>query len=259
MSHSQGRSEPKPLDILCTATDAGLDIDLRGHGRLTDEERSRVTAAVLSRGLARLSNHGTVVLERQKPTITVGAARVELPPGAFLQATDAGEEVLAARVVDAMAGAKRVADLFSGFGTFALRLATFAEVTAFDADAPALAALDRAARLTPALRRVETQARDLHRRPLTADELARFDVVCLDPPRAGAEMQMQAIVASNLRTVVTVSCDAMTFARDAAILIAGGFTAEEVVPVDQFRYSAHLEIVGVFRRQAPKRKRRLLG
>ncbi len=158
-----------------------------------------------------------------------------------------------------MAGAKRVADLFSGFGTFALRLATFAEVTAFDADAPALAALDRAARLTPALRRVETQARDLHRRPLTADELARFDVVCLDPPRAGAEMQMQAIVASNLRTVVTVSCDAMTFARDAAILIAGGFTAEEVVPVDQFRYSAHLEIVGVFRRQAPKRKRRLLG
>ena len=253
------RGEPKPLDILCTATDSGLDVDLRGHGPLSDDERTRLTSAALTHGLARLANHGTVVLERQKPIVTVCSARIELPPGAFLQATNAGEEALATRVVAAMVGAKRAADLFSGFGTFALRLATFAEVTAFDSDSLSLAALNRAARAAPSLRQVAIEVRDLQHRPLTVDELSRFDSVCLDPPRAGAEAQMRALAASELRTVVSVSCDAMTFARDAAILLAGGFKAEAVEPIDQFRYSAHIEIIAVFRRAAAKRKRRLLG
>ena len=101
--------------------------------------------------------------------------------------------------------------------------------------------------------------RDLNRRPLGADELARFDAVCLDPPRAGAEAQMRALAASTVRRVVSVSCDAATFARDAAILVAGGYAVGTVVPVDQFRHTAHLEIVASFTRAPAKRARRLLG
>ncbi len=249
----------KPLDILCTATDSGLDIDLRGHGHLDGPARERLVAVALAQGLARLSNHGTIVVERQKPSIAVGTARVELPPGAFLQSTAAGEKALAGHVVSALADAKRVADLFSGIGTFALQLARTAEVTAVDMAAPALAALDNAARKTSGLHAVSTQTRDLYRRPLTAEELARYDAVCLDPPRAGAEAQVRAIAASTLRTVVSVACDVGTFARDAAILQHAGFTVDDVSAVDQFRYSAHVELVATFRRPAAKRSRRLLG
>ncbi len=252
-------SAGKPLDLLCTATPEGLDIDLRGHGPLADDERQRLVALAVGHDLARLSNHGVVVLERRKPALAVGAALVELPPGAFLQATAAGESALAGRVTAALRGAGRIADLFSGIGTFALRLAGTAEVEAIDSDAPALAAIDRAARAASGLRRVKVQARDLHRRPLLADELARFDAVCLDPPRAGAEAQTRELAASPVTTVVSIACDPASFARDAAILLGAGFRCDDVVPVDQFRYAAHLEMVAVFRRARPKRARRLLG
>ncbi len=243
----------KPLDIGCTATVEGMDIDLRGRGPLLDDERQRLVALAAKHDLARLSNHGAIVLERRKPTLAVGAALVELPPGSFLQAA------LAARVVAALAGAKRIADLFCGVGTFALRLAGHAEVLAVDTEKASLLALDRAARATPGLRRVATEMRDLHRRPLTPAELAGVDAVCLDPPRAGAESQVRAIAASNIAAVASVACDAASFARDAAILSAAGFRCDEAVPVAQFRYSAHLEIVAVFRRAKRKAARRLLG
>ena len=249
----------KPLDILATVTLEGIDIDLRGHGPLEDGERARVVAVAVAHDLARLSNHGTIVLERRKPAVRFGAARLELPPGAFLQATGAGEGELAARVLEAAAGAKRVADLFCGVGTFALRLAAKSEVVAFDNEPRGLAAIDRAARETPGLRAVSVAARDLHGRPLNADELKPFDTVVLDPPRAGAEAQMRAIAASSVTRVVSVSCDAASFSRDAAILVAAGFAAEWIVPVDQFRYAAHVEIVAAFRRKPAKRVRRLLG
>ncbi len=249
----------KPLDILCTATEGGLDVDLRGHGPLDAAARDGLVGVAVEHALARLSNHGTIVLQRQAPVLAVGTARVELPPGAFLQATAAGEAALVARVTATLAGAKRVADLFSGIGTFALRLAAFAEVTAVDTNAPALAALAGAARLAPALRQVATLNRDLHRRPLATDELVRYDAVCLDPPRAGAEAQMRALAESAVRKVVSVSCDAASFARDAAILGAGGYTIGTVEPVDQFRHTAHLEIVACFTRAPAKRARRLLG
>lgn len=249
----------KPLDILATATLEGLDIDLRGHGPLKDAERARVVEVAVGHDLARLSNHGTIVLERRKPAVLFGAARLELPPGAFLQATAAGEAELAIRVLAATEGAKRVADLFCGVGTFALRLAARAEVVAFDNEPAGLAAIDRAARQTPGLRAVSVTARDLHGRPLTVDELRAFDAVVLDPPRAGAEAQMRAVAASNVTRVASVSCDAASFARDAAILAAAGFVAEWIVPVDQFRYAAHVEIVAAFRRKPVKRVRRLLG
>ena len=249
----------KPLDILATTTLEGLDIDLRGHGPLAEGERARVVAVAMAHDLARLSNHGTIVLERRKPAVRFGAARLDLPPGAFLQATAKGEDELAARVLEATAGAKRVADLFCGVGTFALRLAARSEVAAFDNEPRGLAAIDRAARETPGLRAMSISARDLHGRPLTTDELKPFDAVVLDPPRAGAEAQMRAIAASAVTRVASVSCDAASFSRDAAILVAAGFAAEWIVPVDQFRYAAHVEIVACFRRRPARKVRRLLG
>ena len=255
----RGDALPKPLDIVTAGTQTGLDIDLRGHGPLDEAARARIVAAAMTHHLARVSNHGTIVLERAKPTLTIGTARVELPPGSFLQATTAGEFAIAARVTAGLRGARRIADLFSGIGTFALRLAETAEVAAFDSEAPALAALDRAARATPGLRRIAIETRDLFQRPLSVDELKSFDALVLDPPRTGAEAQMRAIAASTLTRLVSVGCDVQTFARDAAILQAAGFTTERVEPIDQFRHSAHLEIVATFQRVAPKKKRRLLG
>ena len=247
------------LDIVATATRSGLDIDLRGHGPLDDDARARLVAVALAHDLARLSNHGTIVIESRKPLIGVGKALVAPPPGAFLQATAAGEQALAARVNAALDGAKRVADLFSGVGTFALRLAEGAEVTAYDTEAPALAALARAAPSAAALRPVATETRDLFRRPLGVDELSGYDALVIDPPRAGAEAQMRAIAASTITCVASVACDAQTFARDAAILAAAGFVTDSIEPIDQFRYSPHIEIFAAFRRAPSKRKRRLLG
>ena len=249
----------KPLDIVVTATEAGLDIDLRGHGVLAERQRARLVAVALAHDLARLANHGTIVVETRKPEIVIGVARVSPPPGAFLQATEAGERALAEHVVAALAGSKRVADLFAGLGTFALRLAAAAEVTAFDSEAPALAALDRAARTAPGLRRVAVEVRDLVRRPLAGSVLDGFDALVMDPPRAGAEAQARALAASGVGRVVTVACDVDSFARDAAILVAGGYEVGLIVPIDQFRHSSHLEIVAMFSRAPRRPVRRLLG
>ena len=249
----------KPLDIVVMATDAGLDMDLRGHGPLSDDLQARLTVVAANHDLARLSNHGVIVIERRKPVLIIGVARVVPPPGAFQQATEAGEAALAARVIAGLAGAKHVADLFAGLGTFALRLAETAEVAAYDTEATALVALDNAARATPSLRAIRIETRDLINRPLTPDELNAFDALVVDPPRAGAEAQMRTIAASKIERVVSVGCDAQTFARDTAILLAGGFTVDRIEPIDQFRYSPHLEIAATFRRPPVKRKRRLLG
>jgi 23S rRNA (uracil1939-C5)-methyltransferase len=246
----------KPLDLQITATATGLDIDIRGHGEVSTETRLRLVEAAAALDLARLSLHGEVVVERRSPLVTMGRARVAPPPGSFLQATAAGDEVLSSLVLDGCEGARLVADLFAGCGPFTLRLADTREVHAVDGNAAALAALDRAARNTPGLRPVKTEARDLIRRPLLPPELERFGAVVMDPPRAGAKAQARQLVAAGVPIVVSVSCDAGTFARDAAILIAGGYRLERVVPVDQFKYSAHLEIVGFFRREKARKARR---
>jgi 23S rRNA (uracil1939-C5)-methyltransferase len=170
-----------------------------------------------------------------------------LPPGAFQQATAEGEAVLARLVLEHAGNAKAVADLFCGVGPFALRLAERARVVAADGDAAAIAALQQAAR-TPGLKPIEAEARDLFRRPFAPDELKPFDAVVFDPPRQGAEAQARQLAASKVPLVVAVSCNAATFARDARILAGGGYRLTAVTPVDQFRYSAHVEIVGRFER-----------
>jgi len=236
----------KPLDIQVTATDSGLDVDVRGSGPLSPDHTARLARLADERGLARLTRHGERVTQRAQPLLTVGRAQVPLPPGAFLQATAEGEATLARLVAAHVGKAKRVADLFAGIGTFALRLAEHAQVTAADGEAGAVKALERAAQTTRGLKPVQAVTRDLFRRPFVAGELKAFDVVVFDPPRQGAEAQARELARSWVKTVVAVSCDANTFARDARILIDGGYKLGGVTPVDQFRYSHHVEVVGKF-------------
>lgn len=249
----------KPLDIGVTATLDGLDVDLRGSGPLGRAEAEKLARTADALDLARVSNHGEVVIERRAPRVAFGEAIVRLPPGGFLQATEAGEAWLAAFAERALAGARRIADLFCGAGAFALRLARGHEVFAADSEPAAVAALARAAATAPGLRKLDAETRDLFRRPLRAQELAAFDAALIDPPRAGALDQARALAASTLPLVVSISCNPATFARDARILIDGGFQMESPTPLDQFRFSAHVEIAAVFRRPRPRaRGRRLL-
>lgn len=253
----------KPLDIVVTTTLEGLDIDVRGTGPLDFGYRQALIALAERHDLARISNHGETIIERRPPTLRMGKALVTLPAGGFLQATAAGEEALAALVREAVGGARKIADLFAGSGTFALRLAEKAEVLAIEGDAPATRSLARAAHETEGLRHLKTQQRNLYTRPLMAGELEGLDAVVFDPPRAGAQAQAEALAVSKVPTLVGVSCNVQTFSRDARILIDGGYTLEKVTPVDQFRHSAHVELVGVFKKTSvmtkAKRRGRLLG
>jgi 23S rRNA (uracil1939-C5)-methyltransferase len=246
----------KPLDMAVTAAGAGLDVDIRGHGPVSDGVRGVLTRLAGELDLARLSLHGDVVVERRGPAVGEGMARRVPPPGGFLQATASGEAALTALVLEPMGKAKRVADLFCGSGPFALTLAaTGREVHAAEGDAGSIQALTRAYRAAAGLSRIDAEARDLFRRPLLGPELDRLDAVVFDPPRAGAEAQARRLAESKVPLVVGVACDPGTFARDAAILIAGGYRLERVTPVDQFAWSGHVELVGVFRKTAPKPRR----
>ncbi|MEP9350396.1 RNA methyltransferase [Xanthobacter sp. KR7-225] len=238
----------KPLDIQVVASATGLDLDVRGSGPLPPALLMDLAALAERFGLARVTRHGELVLQRAAPVLMMGRARVELPPAAFLQATAEGEAGLAAAVGQGVAGAKRVADLFAGIGTFALRLAERARVHAVEGNAAAVTALLKAARATDGLKGVSGEARDLFRRPLLPEELSAFDAVVIDPPRQGAEAQARQLAAATVGRVVYVSCSAASFARDARALIDGGFRLGTVTPFDQFRFSPHVELVGVFER-----------
>ena len=236
----------KPLDIQITATSNGLDVDVRGSGPLPSALIATLSRLAEQHRLARLTRHGELVLMRIPPTIAIGAAQVTLPPGSFLQATVAGEEALAALVSRHCRRSKHIADLFCGVGPFTLRLAAKSRVSAFDSDAGAVAALQKAATSTSGLKPVKAEARDLFRRPLVPQELRDYDTVVFDPPRQGAEAQARQLAASKIPVVVAVSCNVATFARDARILIDGGYKIEGVTPVDQFRHTPHVELVARF-------------
>lgn len=232
-------------DIGFTATATGLDVAIRTEKKLKAEKLAPLAQRL---GLARLSLNGELVLQARPPALRMGKALVELPIGSFLQATEAAEEALAGLVLAGLGKAKSVADLFCGVGPFALRIAEHARVFAADSDRPAIAALQKAVRFTQGLKPVTAIARDLFRDPLAPVELASYDAIVFDPPRAGAEAQAREIARSKVKTVVGVSCEPRTFARDAAILVAGGYRLESVIPMDQFAFSTHVEVVGVFRR-----------
>jgi 23S rRNA (uracil1939-C5)-methyltransferase len=244
-------STDKPLDLQVTATDGGLDIDLRGSGRVPERVRQALVRIAGEQDLARLTLAGELIVKRKPPTLAIGRASVELPPAAFLQATDLGEATLAALVSDMLGklpAKAMVLDLFAGVGTFALRLAESVRVTAIDGDAAAIQALQAAARTTQGLKPIAAEARDLLRRPLVAAELKPFRAAVFDPPRQGAEAQARRLADSAVPVIVAVSCNPATFARDAALLAAGGYRLTKVVPVDQFAWSPHVEVVARFER-----------
>ena len=238
----------KPLDIQITASQSGLDIDVRGSGPIGTAESAALAAAADKHKLARITRHGALVAQRAPPAVTMGRATVPLPAGSFLQATAAGEQVLASLVLDHAAKARNIADLFCGVGPFGLRLAERARVTAVDSDPDAVDALKKAAASASGLKPINAAVRDLFRRPLVATELKNFDAVVFDPPRQGAQAQARELAKSTVPVVIAVSCNAETFARDARILIDRGYKLQAVTPVDQFRYSAHVEIVARFAR-----------
>ena len=238
----------KPLDIQFTATRGGLDADVRGSGPVNATMTSKLSAIAQAHRLARLTRHGELVVLRNPPVVAMGTAEVTLPPGSFLQATEAGEQALAALVLDHAGRARHVADLFCGVGPFALRLAAKSRVAAFDSDAGSVAALQKAATTTSGLKPVKADARDLFRRPLVPQELRDYDTIVFDPPRQGAQAQAAQLAASKVPALVAVSCNVTTFARDARILIDGGYRIEGVTPVDQFRHTPHVELVARFSR-----------
>ncbi len=242
------RPTGKPLDIQLTATGNGLDVDVRGSGPLHPDTMRRLAAVAEQHRLARLTRHGELIALRAQPTIMMGKAAVTLPPGSFLQATAAGEQALAACVAAACGKAATVADLFCGVGPFALRLAERSRIRAYDTEAAAVAALAKAAASTKGLKPIATEVRDLFRRPLAPPELRGLDAVVFDPPRQGAAAQAQQLAASGVPVIVAVSCNPATFARDAKILIGAGYRLGTVQPIDQFKYSPHLELVARFAR-----------
>jgi 23S rRNA (uracil1939-C5)-methyltransferase len=232
-------------DVAYTATDTGLDVAVKAERKIKTE---RLTLLAQRSGLARMSLNGEVVLQARAPAIKMGKALVEIPIASFLQATTMAEQTLARLVIEGVGAAKSVADLFCGLGPFSLRLAETARIFAADADKPGIAALQNAVRHTKGLKPVTAVYRDLFREPLVATELNAHEAVVFDPPRAGAEAQSRELAKSKVKTVVAVSCEPKTFARDAAILIAGGYRLDTLTPVDQFAWSQHVELVGVFRR-----------
>lgn len=236
------------FDVAATLTETGLDIALSGVGELDYAALTGLSDLADRLDLARVTADGDPVVTRRNPTLTMGSAKLVPPAGGFLQATAAGEAALAALVLEHAGDASRVLDLFAGSGPFALRLAERAQVHAVDTDARALAALDGAWRGRPGLKAVTTEMRDLFENPVYAQDLSPYDVVLFDPPRAGAELQARELAGSGVATVIAVSCEPATFARDAEILIKGGYALERATPVDQFRFTGHVEIVGVFRK-----------
>ncbi len=244
---------PKSAPTLhVTWTGAGLDVDVTGverkSGGLSADARMRAAEAASAGDMARVTLAGETIYGARQPVVKLGEAVVALPPGAFLQAVPLAEAAMAKVACDAVDGAGRIADLFCGVGTFTFRLAKLAPVIAADAAEPAIAALKAAIATAPGLKPISAEARDLTRRPVLAAELAKVDALVFDPPRAGALEQTREIAASKASRVVGVSCNPQTFARDAGVLIDAGFRLERVLPVDQFLWSPHVELVGIFSR-----------
>lgn len=233
------------IEIGLTLADQGPDVLLKGLTAESLDTRLDLVDFAQAQGLARLSVDSGLgpeaVLEPEPVTIGLSGVPVRLPVGSFLQATADGEAALVEAVRTALSGSARVADLFAGLGTFALAL---------DAAYAAEAGRDKAAVLSRVAQTMRVEHRDLYRRPLDVEELAAFDGVVLDPPRAGAEEQVRRLAGSQVPKVAYVSCNPATFARDAKALVDGGYALDWVRPVGQFRWSTHVELASAFSRSA---------
>ena len=247
-----GLSRKGRASVAVTATETGLDIAVEGGKADPDLAMRQVLAEWADKtDIARLTWDGDMISERRLPVLTHAGIPTPLPPGGFLQASAASEKIMVDLVLEAVGSARNVADLFAGSGTFTFALSKFAKTLAVEHDEPALAALERAFnREGPShnLKTVTLEKRNLFRRPLLPHELKNFDAVVFDPPRAGAKAQAAELAKSTVPIVVGVSCNPATFVRDASLLVAGGYELVSVTPIDQFIWSPHIEVVGVFKR-----------
>jgi len=241
-----GASRKGEIRIAVTSTLGGLDIEVRDAKTLEPTQLVEVSAIAQRERYARVSWNDEVILELQPPLQAFGKARVLPPPGAFLQATLQGEAALISAVQEICQGAKRVLDIFAGCGTFSLPLAENSEVHAVEGEGDMLLALDTGWRQTLGLKGVTTEKRDLFRRPLLLEEFKGFDAAVIDPPRAGAKAQVEKLAVSGIKKIAFVSCNPATFVRDAELLITAGYSLDWVQIIDQFRWSAHSELVAQF-------------
>jgi 23S rRNA (uracil1939-C5)-methyltransferase len=241
------------LDLQFTAVANGLDCDIRGMAKTADRPISALADIARQYGICRISIGGQDIVTMASPFIDIAGVDVMLPPGAFLQATTAGEHALTDFIMSRIGSSHRAVDLFCGIGTFTFPLARRLSVLAIDNDAKAVQALTLSSRKGTGLKPIEARTRNLFHEPLTSAELAGVDLLVFDPPRQGAEAQAKDIAASKCRRVIAISCNPATFARDAAILVEGGYSLVEVLPVDQFRWSAHVEIAAFFTRGSKSR------
>jgi 23S rRNA (uracil1939-C5)-methyltransferase len=238
----------QPAEVHVTEADNGIDAGFRAEGRLNTALTGALAKAAPMLKAVRITWNGALAYESAAPVVHFGKAAVKLPIDSFLQPTREGEETLRTRAVAGVKGAKAIADLFSGIGTFSLALAEQGRVHAVVREQVMLDALAAAAKATQGLKPVTTARRDLFNVPLTALELNKFDAVVLDPPRAGAEAQARQLARSKVSRLAYVSCDAGSFARDTKILLDGGYRIGPVTPVDQFLWSSHIELVAAFAR-----------
>jgi len=247
-----GLTRKGQASVAVTLTSSGLDVDVTGGKKDPDLAlREQLAIRAHEADIARLSWDGEIISERRAPMLNLSGIEVALPPGAFLQATHEGEIQLVSMVVDAIGNAKTVIDLYAGCGTFSLALAKTRKVHAVEGAAAQCASLETAVnRFGPAvgLKPLTVERRDLARRPLGSIELNKYEAVVIDPPRAGAAKQMEDLAWSDVPTVVSVSCNPATFARDARTLIGGGYRLESTTPLDQFLWSPHIEMVGIFKK-----------
>ncbi|WP_303831822.1 class I SAM-dependent RNA methyltransferase [Asticcacaulis taihuensis] len=245
---------PKSAPILhITLSLTGLDIDISGverskSGGLSADARMNIAMCAAEADFARVSMGEDMLYMARTPKVRFGKAMVGLPIAPFLQASVPSESAMARLAIEGIGEAKKVADLFCGAGTFTFPLAEKAVVYAADGSAPAIASLKAAIGTAPGLKTITAEARDLFRRPMLAEEMKGFDAIVFDPPRAGAEAQAAEIARSNVSRAVAISCNPSTFVRDANILVKAGFSLDRVTPIDQFLWSGHVELVGVFSR-----------
>ncbi len=235
--------------LIVTRVEGGLDVSIdEGRKDLGPDDRAVLAKRAAAARLQRLGVDGTVIYMDRTPVLPLGGVMVELPPGAFLQAVPEAEAIMIDLVTAAVGKAKRVGDLFSGLGTFTFPLARKARVLSVDSERRAITALEKAARNATGSKPIETKVRDLMREPLSRTELTDFDAIVLDPPRAGAKAQVEVLTKTKVPRIVMASCNPATLARDARILIDGGYRLGKVTPIDQFLFTPHLEAVAVFTR-----------
>ena len=235
-------------DVAVAQVDNGLDVAIKASRKLAEKAIAQFAPMMNNFNIMRIAVNGETRAQQAVPLVHMGKALVELPIGTFLQATAQGEDTLGTLIVGYAKKSKRVLDLFSGAGPFTFRLAEKCTVHAIDSDKAAIAALQAAARKIQGLKPITAQVLDLFHNPYTPMDFKDYDAAVLDPPRAGAEAQCRNMAKSTLRRVIYVSCDVQSFARDAGILVGGGFKLVEATPVDQFKYSPHLEVVALFTR-----------